>query len=301
MSASAEPIAISVDLLRSWALPRADGAAEGRGKESRGSVLVAGGSTEVPGAVILAGVAALRAGAGKLQIATCRGVAVPIAIAVPEARVIGLAQARSGDIAPAAAPRLAAAIAGADAALLGPGMLDAATAQDVLLRTLPRVTETPLVLDAGALAALSERKEAVRHLGGRVVVTPHTLELALMLGIDEHMVTEDPLGVARQAADAVEAVVVLKGARTYVATPGGQAYCYSHGPIGLATSGSGDTLAGVVAGLLARGAQAAQAAVWGVFVHGTAGRVMRERSGPLGFLAREVLAEIPPLLAAADA
>jgi hydroxyethylthiazole kinase-like uncharacterized protein yjeF len=295
------PIAITSELLRTWPLPRAeDGAEVGRGKESRGRVLVAGGSIEVPGAIVLAGVAALRAGAGKLRIATCRDVAPAVAVAVPEARVIGLPQSESGDIDPAGAARLASAMGGVAAALIGPGMLDIATVQELMRRLLPQARDTALVLDAGALSCLAERKEALRHLDDAVVLTPHTGELALMLGREEDDVTRDPLGSARGAAAELRAVVTLKGARTYVAAPDGTAYCYADGPIGLATSGSGDTLAGVIAGLLARGAEPAQAAVWGVYLHSGAGRVMTARMGKVGFLAREVLAEIPALLAQFD-
>ena len=296
-----EPTPITAELLRDWPLPRAEDAASGgRGKQSRGSVLVAGGSTEVPGAIILAGIAALRAGAGKLQIATCRDVAPAVAIAVPEARVLGLPQSGSGDIDPIAADRLIAAIGAVAAALLGPGALDTQTVQALLRRVLPELRDVALVLDAGALAAVSEDRSALHHLGGNVVLTPHLVEMALLLGVDEEVVTGDPLGMARRAASEIRAVAVLKGARTYIATPDGASYCYDEGSIGLATSGSGDTLGGVIVGLLARGATAAQAAAWGVYLHGRAGHVLTERMGKLGFLAREVLAEIPPLMSGFD-
>ncbi len=301
MARDGEPILVTPELLRGWPLSQPDDDGEGRGKDRRGSVLVVGGSVEAPGAILLAGMAALRAGAGKLQIATCRDVAPGIAIAVPEARVLGLTQSDGGDIDPAAAERLVAAIAVAPAALIGPGMLDIATVQELLRRVLPRVRGTALALDAGALSAVSADARVLHHLDGNVVLTPHTLELSLMLGIDEAEVQGDPLGVARGAAVDTRAVVALKGARTYIASPDGASYCYEGGNIGLATSGSGDTLAGVIAGLLARGADATQAAVWGVYLHGAAGEVMARRMGPLGFLARELLAEIPGLMAAFDA
>jgi hydroxyethylthiazole kinase-like uncharacterized protein yjeF len=295
------PITITSELLRGWPLPRAEDDADvGRGKESRGRVLVAGGSLEVPGAIVLAGVAALRAGAGKLQIATCRDVAPAVAVAVPEARVIGLPRSESGDIDPSGAARLASAVGGVAAALIGPGMLDIATVHELMRRLLPQVRGTALVLDAGALSCIADRKEALHHLDDAVVLTPHTGELAFMLGREEDDITRDPLDSARGAAAELRAIVTLKGARTYVAAPDGTAYCSADGPIGLATSGSGDTLAGVIAGLLARGAEPAQAAVWGVYLHSGAGRVMTARMGKVGFLAREMLAEIPALLAQFD-
>ena len=296
-----EPTLITAALLGDWPLPRPDGEGSGgRGKQSRGSVLVAGGSTEVPGALILAGIAALRAGAGKLQIATCRDIAQAVAIAVPEARVISLPQSAGGDIDPSAADRLVEAVNAVPAALLGPGVLDLPTVQQLLRQVLPRLHGSALVLDAGALAALSERKDAFHHLRGNAILTPHLVEMALMLGLEEDAVIHDPLAVALRAAREIQAVVVLKGARTFIATPDEETYCYAEGSIGLATSGSGDTLGGVITGLLARGASPAQAATWGVYLHGRAGHVMTERLGKLGFLARELLAEIPPLMAFFD-
>jgi len=294
-------IYVTPELLRGWLLPWPDGGGGGRrGKDARGSVLVIGGSTEVPGAVLLAGTGALRAGAGKLQIATPRDVAPLLAVAVPEARVLALPQTEGGDIDPAAAERLAGAIEGVPAVLIGPGMLDIPMAQELLRRLLPAIMETALALDAGGLSAVSDDKAALRHLGGAAVLTPHPVELSLMLGIEADEAQGDPLGMARRAARETGAVVALKGAETYIAVPDGTAYCYAAGNIGLATSGSGDTLASVVTGLLARGAEAAQAAVWGVYLHGEAGNAMTRRMGTLGFLARELLAEIPSLMAAFD-
>jgi NAD(P)H-hydrate repair Nnr-like enzyme with NAD(P)H-hydrate dehydratase domain len=96
------------------------------------------------------------------------------------------------------------------------------------------------------------------------------------------------------------AVVGLKGARTHIAAPDGQVFRNETGNVGLATSGSGDTLAGIIAGLAARGATALQATVWGTYLHGRAGDRLARRVGPLGFLARELLAEVPALMAEFD-
>ena len=96
------------------------------------------------------------------------------------------------------------------------------------------------------------------------------------------------------AAERFGVVVALKGAESWIATPDGALLRYDGGDVGLATSGSGDTLAGVVSGFAARGADALTAAAWGVFVHGAAGRVLARRMGRVGFLARELLDEIPP-------
>lgn len=287
------PTAITPALLRGWPLPRLD---EGGDKNDRGSVLVAGGTVELPGAVVLAATGALRAGAGKLQIATVRDVAVHVAIAIPEARVFGLAQTSEGGIDPAEAPALAERLTACHAALLGPGMMNQ-EATALMLDVIPRIKEAALVLDAGALLCLAADRGILRTLNGNVVLTPHAGEMADMLGVDAAEIARDPAGIAVRAAGDLGAVVALKGANTFVATPSGALYCYRSKNIGLATSGSGDTLSGVIAGLIARGGSPDQATAWGVYLHGTAGARLATRVGGLGFLARELLAEIPPIMA----
>jgi hydroxyethylthiazole kinase-like uncharacterized protein yjeF len=129
------------------------------------------------------------------------------------------------------------------------------------------------------------------------VITPHAGEMANLLGMDKHDVLRRPAEIAGEAATLLHCVVALKGARTYIAAPDGGSWTYSDGNVGLATSGSGDTLAGIVAGLLARGVAPLEAAQWGVFLHGEAGNRLAQSRGPLGFLARELLAEIPGIMA----
>jgi len=133
-------------------------------------------------------------------------------------------------------------------------------------------------------------------LGGRAVLTPHAGEMAALLAVEKDAVEAAPAELALGAAGRFKAVIVLKGATSWIATPDGALYRYEGGNVGLATSGSGDTLAGIVAGLSARGAPPVNAVAWGIYLHGSAGRALARRMGQLGFLARELLAEIPPLL-----
>ena len=282
-------------LLRRMPLPRLD---EDGDKDARGQVVAIGGSAETPGAILLAGVAALRAGAGKLQLATVRSASAALGVAVPEALVVGLPETRSGEIAGAAAARLLSErCSTADAILIGPGMSSARSAH-ALLRSLVRKIgpDTTLVIDAGALLALQRDRALVRQLHGRVVLTPHAGEMASLLDADKADVEQNAEAYALEAAERFGAVVALKGAETWIAEPGGALFHYAGGSVGLATSGSGDTLAGVVTGLAARGASASCAAVWGAYLHGAAGAALTRRMGRVGFLARELLSELPPLL-----
>lgn len=288
---------ITAELLRSWPLPQPDVRGD---KNERGSVLVIGGGVEMPGALILAGLAALRAGAGKLQLATSERVAAIVAVAVLEARVFGVPEVASGGLAPAAAATLADAANKVQAAVIGPGLIDYEAVQQLMKRLLPLITQPTLVLDAAAMECIPAVLDAVRARQGNVVLTPNAGEMATLLDVDKTEVERDRSKFAQQAAKHFNAVVAFKGPETYIADPGGTLYCFDGGTIGLGTSGAGDTLAGVVGGLAARGAPPLQAAVWGVYLHSTAGERLAQRIGRLGFLARECIPEIPLIMAEFD-
>lgn len=295
MSGGGGPTPVTEALLRARPLPRHE---EGEDKDGRGRVLVVAGSLEVPGAALLAGIAALRAGAGRLRIATCRGIAPHLGLAVPEALVLGLDETLAGGISAEEAGRLAEGAGRCDALLLGPGMMDPEAVSLLTRRLLEEAEPGPgFVVDAGALKGLMDCRAAVRRHAGRVVVTPHAGEMAGLLGIPREAVEADPLAAALRVAAELGAVVAMKGGCTRIVSPWGEAWSCSQGNVGLATSGSGDTLAGIIAGLLARGASPEDATIWGVYLHGEAGNRLARSRGPVGFLARELLAEIPGIMA----
>lgn len=280
-----------------WALPQP---AEEGDKEERGRVLVVGGSVEMPGAVMLAGVAALRAGAGKLRIATPRRVAQLIASEIPEARVFALPESKGGGIQPSAANDIARRISQVSAALVGPGMIDPEAVARLMNGLAPRLNGATLVLDAEAMTFLADRPESLHDLGGSAIITPHAGEMAELLGEDKEAIKREPAGAALRAASKFQAIVALKGRETFIASPDGEVYCNKAGNVGLATSGSGDALAGIIAGLAARGASPLQATAWGVYLHARAGDRLAERMGKMGYLARELLAEVPHVMAEFD-
>jgi hydroxyethylthiazole kinase-like uncharacterized protein yjeF len=285
-----EAIEVTPGLLATMKLPRPD--EDGSKRE--------GGNVELAGAVLLAGVAALRAGAGRLRLATVERVAPQLGIAVPEARAIGLPEGEDGAIAAEAAERLLSLCEQTDALLIGPGMAHPGETERLtggILRGLGESDGGPaLVLDAGALACARVEPELVRRRRRPTVLTPHAGEMARLLDLPREEVVADAPAVARRAAERLQAVVALKGAETFVAAPDGALYVHRSGCVGLATSGSGDTLAGIIAGLLARGAPPLTATLWAVWLHGAAGRALSERFGLVGFLARELLDEIPRLM-----
>lgn len=286
------PTAVTPKLLRGWPLPE-----PGKDKESRGRLLVLGGTASTPGAVLLAGEAALRAGAGKLQVATAAPVAAALAVAVPEALVAPLATDHDGNIDPATAEQVLDLADAADAVLVGPGFADIEATIALLERLVPRL-ECPVVVDALASAYIGERREGLAHLGGRAVLTLNPTELAKTLGEAPDSVEADPVAPALRLARGSSAVVLCGGQGKSVAGADGQVWSSAAGGPGLGVSGSGDVQAGIVAGLLSRGTDAAQAAVWGGHLHGSAGDVLAERVGTVGFLAREISGCVPGLLEA---
>jgi hydroxyethylthiazole kinase-like uncharacterized protein yjeF len=287
---TATTIAVTPALLREWPLPLPS-----EGKESRGHVLVVAGSIRTPGAALLASEACLRAGAGKLTIATTSETAPHLAVAVPESLVEPLPATPGGHLDATAADAICDLAAQADAVLIGTGMLDNEATLELMAAVAPRLT-VPAVVDATATAYLRERRDGFRHLAKRVVVTANPSEIAHVAKREIPVVEEDPIATCAETAESCGVVVLLGGTDKLVADPDGSRWAYAGGGPGLGVSGSGDVQAGIVAGLVARGAEPAQAAVWGAFVHARAGERLAAESGVLGHLAREQTAHVPLVL-----
>ncbi len=279
----ATALEINEPLLRRRPLPR-----PGDGKEERGRLLILAGSTELPGAAFLAGDAALRAGAGKLFVATAPVGIIALGMALPEARIAAL---------PERPRRLL--FEERDALVIGPGM-DSRAAIRWADTALSHV-DLPLLLDAAALEKLWSnprlRRRRDRGGGNACIVTPNGGELAAMMGRDRQAIMDDPLGAAIEAATRLGVIVVLKAAATTVVATAGTELFFHHARIpGLAVSGSGDVLSGLIGGLLARGAPAVDACLWGVWLHAQAGKRMAARQGGIGYRAAELAKEVPILM-----
>jgi hydroxyethylthiazole kinase-like uncharacterized protein yjeF len=281
------------DLLRRFPLPEHP---EDGDKEDRGRLLVVAGSRELAGAALLAGTGGLRAGAGKLQIATGASVAPALAVAMPEARVVGCPETDEGCIAVEAIGPLLEWAEGAQAILIGCGLQHGPPLETMLDSLLESGLDKPLVLDAAVLGSLAPRAETLRAWKGGAILLPHAREMARLLECEAQEVEADPLAAARRAAETFGAISLIKGQYSYIVAPDGRAFRLTGGGVGLATSGSGDALAGIVGGLAARGADPLTAALWGVHLHGEAGRALAKRIGRIGFLARELLDEVPRLM-----
>lgn len=251
-------------------------------------MLIVAGSKEMPGAALLAAVAALRAGAGKLTMAAPACIAQGLAFAVPESRVVSLPQARSGGLLVRGGDSLAVIAEHVSALVVGPGMQVERSTVGLVRALMPLFSHATVVLDALAMSVV---RNGV--LNQPVVLTPHAGEMAYLSGKSKEAVCANPIGAAREAAARWNGCVVLKGGSTVIASPDGAMWVFDDGAAGLATSGSGDTLAGLIGGLAARGLQPLPACAWGVVAHASAGAELARLHGPLGYLARELAGELP--------
>jgi hydroxyethylthiazole kinase-like uncharacterized protein yjeF len=280
-------------LTQRWVADRLPARPEGAHKGDFGRVLVVAGSIEYPGAALLAGLGALRSGAGLVAVAAAESVARELGGVVPELTWVVLDEEAPGLIAPSGWRWVTAEAAGFDAVVIGPG-LGRQPATQRRARSLIGALRSPAVVDADGLNALAEGSRWWQRIAPGLVLTPHPGEFRRLAG-------EAPDGsdaAARaEAATAAAArwgqVVVLKGARTVIAAPDGAVIRSSVATPALATAGSGDVLAGAIGALLAAGCEPFVAAACGVAVHGTAGLLAEDRIGRSGVIARDVAALLP--------
>jgi ADP-dependent NAD(P)H-hydrate dehydratase len=285
MSSPADQETVTPNLLRGWPLPEA-----GDSKYGRGQVMVVGGAQRSPGAAMLSGLAALRVGAGRLTLAVAASVATAVAVAVPECGVVPLDETADGHVSGAGVDAAERDLSRADAVLVGPGLDDPDELERMLSALVPLVgSESIVVLDAFALGVLPKAHDFVDAFGGRMVLTPNKEEAARLLERELGDLVEDLGEIARRYRAVVTCYDVI-------ASPDGRIWRTGTGGGGLATSGSGDVLAGGITGLCARGASAEQAAVWATHAHAAAGDRLAVQVGPLGYLASELLDELPRVL-----
>lgn len=262
-------------------------------KGTYGSVLVVGGSLGKAGAAAMAGMSALRAGAGLSTVATAKSVLGTVAGFHPELMTEPLSETDAGTISTAAESRVAELAKGRTVLAVGPGISrDPQTAE--LVRILVTKLQLPMVVDADGLNAFEGRTQELNGKGRTLVITPHPGEMARLTGSSIADVQKDRLGVARKFAREHELILVLKGHRTLVVQPDGEAWVNTTGNPGMSTGGTGDILTGMVAGMIAQHPKNAfEAVLAAVHLHGLAGDVMRESVGEYSLVATDLLQGLP--------
>jgi NAD(P)H-hydrate epimerase len=259
-----------------------------------GRLLVVAGSIDYPGAALLTALGAMRAGAGLVRIATAESVAARLAGAVPEITWMSLDEEAPGLIAPGGWRRITTEAASFDAMVIGPG-LGSHPATLRRARELIGSLAIPAVVDADGLNALADAARWWQRLRSRLVLTPHPGEFSRLRGTAFPPSDDDAARAEAVVAAAARwsQVVVLKGAHTVVADPGGQVLASGVATPALATAGSGDVLAGAIGAFLAAGSAPFEAAACGVAVHGAAGLLAADRIGPAGTMARDIASLLP--------
>jgi hydroxyethylthiazole kinase-like uncharacterized protein yjeF len=262
-------------------------------KGNYGHVLVAGGSLGKAGAAAMAGMAALRAGAGLSTVATPKSVLGTVAGFHSELMTEPLPETDAGAISTSALDRVEQLAKGKSVLAIGPGISrDPQTAE--LVRALAAQLQLPMVVDADGLNAFEGRTNQLNGKGRTIVITPHPGEMARLAGCTIAQVQSNRLEVARNFAREHELTVVLKGHRTLVVEADGEAWVNTTGNPGMATGGTGDMLTGMVAGMIAQHSKPAFVAVLAaVHLHGLAGDVMRERVGEHSLVATDLLEGLP--------
>jgi hydroxyethylthiazole kinase-like uncharacterized protein yjeF len=262
-------------------------------KGSYGHVLVVGGSLGKAGAAAMAGISALRSGAGLSTVATAKSTLATVAGFHPELMTEPLTETDVGTISTAAHDRIIELAKGKSVVAIGPGISrDSETS--AVVRNLIANLQKPIVLDADGLNAFEGRTGELQGNGRALLITPHPGEMARLVGISIADVQKDRPGVARKFAREHEVIVVLKGHRTLVVRADGEAWVNTTGNPGMATGGTGDILTGIVAGMMAQNPkQAFEAVLAAVHLHGLAGDVMRETMGEHSLVATDLLTGLP--------
>ncbi|MGD0987825.1 MAG: NAD(P)H-hydrate dehydratase [Candidatus Sulfotelmatobacter sp.] len=262
-------------------------------KGSYGHVLLVGGSLGKAGAAAMAGISALRTGAGLSTVATPKSVLPTVAGFHPELMTEPLQETDAGTISAASVARIEELAKGKSVLAIGPGISRNPETSE-FVRTVVAKTNVPIVLDADGLNAF---ENFVHELSGKdraLVITPHPGEMARLTGLSIPDVQKDRLGVARKFASEHEVIVVLKGHRTLVVRPDGEAWVNTTGNPGMATGGTGDILTGMVSGMIAQHPKGIFAAVCAaVHLHGFAGDVIRESVGEHSLIATDLLTGLP--------
>ncbi|MGI6145010.1 MAG: NAD(P)H-hydrate dehydratase [Clostridia bacterium] len=260
-------------------------------KNTFGHAVVIAGSAGMMGAAYLAGKGVLRSGAGMVTACVPESTANTFDLALPEALTLGVEETKKGSLSAAGWSAIQRILPGKKVIIFGPGLGTDEQIQK-LLQTVLQV-EIPVVLDADGLNVLAQDVSVLKMAKAPLILTPHPGEMARLLETTVESVQKNRVQMAIQAAVNFNAVVVLKGAATVIATPDKQVFINSTGNSALATAGSGDVLAGAIGGFIAQGLAAVDAAILGVYIHGLAGEILAKEKGLRGVLAGDVVEALP--------
>lgn len=263
-------------------------------KGDYGHVLVVGGAPGMSGAVALAAMAAVRSGAGLVTAAVPKSLNNIMEIKITEAMSQALPETVDGTLALSTLNQLEK-LAAQKTVVFGPGLSRQKETQD-LVRAFVANLPSPTVLDADALFALAGCQDLLKKRNYPVVITPHPGEMASLIGTGAKDVQSRRMEVAEQVAREWNVVVVLKGAKTLIATPDGRLFVNPSGNPGMATGGSGDVLAGMIGAFMAQGLKPDAAAAAAVYLHGSSGDEAARVKGRMSLAAGDLIEFLPMAL-----
>ncbi len=261
-------------------------------KGKAGHVLVLAGSPGKTGAATLACLGALRVGAGLVTLGIAKSLNPILEVKLTEAMTLPLPETEKQTLTKEAWDEVKASGVRYKVICLGPGLSTHPAVKELVKRVILEA-ETPLVIDADGLNVLAGDLDVLKEKKNDIILTPHPGEMARLVGLSVPEVLKEKLTVAKRLATEYGVIVVLKMARTIVATPEGEIFINSTGNPAMASGGVGDVLTGVIGGILAQGRPAKEAAVLGVFLHGLAGDLWVEKRGRTGLLAQELADYLP--------
>lgn len=263
-------------------------------KGSFGHLLVIAGSPGMTGAAYMAGMGALRAGAGLVTIGVPESLQGALEKKSIEAMSVGLPETSVRSLGAISFPAIKEALKGKTAVVIGPGFRPS---EDIraLVGMVVKEAKVPLLIDGGGLSSLEGNARALKRSKAPVVITPHPGEAARLLGVTPQEVQADRVSSAERLLKVTGSTVVLKGASTIVADSDG-VFVNPTGNPALSTAGTGDVLAGIIGGMLAQGYSALDASVAGVYIHGLAADTLSEKGRGRGMIATDLLPAIPGVL-----
>lgn len=265
-------------------------------KGTTGHLLVIAGGPGKTGAAVMTATAAMRAGAGLVTLGAAAGLIPAVSSRVMEVMTFSLPETGPGILGESAGRPILELMNGKKCLAIGPG-LGTADATCKLICNLLTECDLPLVIDADGLNCLAQTPDLLLKAKAPTVLTPHPGEMARLMKQRAHTVQQDRIASARDFATRYHTHVVMKGARTVIAFPDGRVFINPTGNAGMAAGGMGDVLTGIIAGLITQGVSPGPAALAGVYLHGRAADHLAETMGPFGFLAGEVMANLPKQLA----
>ena len=262
-----------------------------------GHILVIGGSLRYSGAALLCAEAAMRSGAGLVTVTVPKSLAVSyIKVKLKEVMLLPLSETSQGELSAKSLPEIKKFFSKADILVLGPGLGSGKEAQS-LVRKIIKYSDKPTVIDADGLNALAGNLKTLLVTSDTLpvtrILTPHSGEMARLLGKTIDFVQANRKEVAKRFACDYNCIVVLKGKGSIIASPKGEVYVNSTGSAGMATAGSGDVLSGMIAAFLGQGLTGFEAAKYAVYLHGLAGDLAAKEKTQISMIASDIIAKIP--------